>query len=105
MSTTALLVLAGLVALGAKVGGFAAGARLAQYPRLRELGPAFLAASTAAIGAPALLSATTAPDMVPGAAVGAATVGVVLAARGRPLLVTLPVTIGLYGLASVMITP
>lgn len=103
MSTTALLILAGVVALSAKIAGFAAGARLAHHPRVRELGPAFLAASTAAIGAPALLSATTAPGMVPGAAVGAATVGVILAARGRPLLITLPVTIGLYGLASVVV--
>ena len=46
---------------------------------------------------------TTALLILAGAAVGAATVGVVLAARGRPLLVTLPVTIGLYGLASVVV--
>lgn len=100
MSVTALLLLAGLVALGAKVVGFAAGARLAKHPSVRELGPTFLAASTAAIGAPALLSATSSPGTAPGAAIGAASVGVVLAARGRPLLVTLPITIGLYLVAS-----
>jgi hypothetical protein len=103
MSVTTLLLLAGVVALGAKVLGFAAGSRLAQYPSVRQLGPAFLAASTAAIGAPALLSASTAPGMVSGAAVGAATVGVVLAARGRPLLVTLPAAVATYALASLVV--
>lgn len=103
MSTTSLLVLAGVVALGAKIAGFAAGARLARYQRIRELGPAFLAASTAAIGAPALLSATTAPGVVPGPAVGGATVGVVLAARGRPLIVTLPAAVVTYTLASLVV--
>jgi hypothetical protein len=90
MSPLVLLALAGGVSVAAKLGVLTVASRLEPTPAIQRLGRHVLAATTAAIGLPALAEVSTNPAVGSIPALLGAAVGVGLAATGRPFLVSLP---------------
>jgi hypothetical protein len=102
MRALVLLSLAGAVALGAKLTVLIAASRIQPTPAVQRLGRHVLAATTAAIGAPALLEVARDPAVGALPALMGATVGVTLAARGRPLLISLSAAVATCAVAGLV---
>ena len=90
MTPLALLALAGIVSVGAKLMVLTAASRLEPTPAIQRIGRHVLAATTAAIGLPALAEVARNPAVGPFPTLVGAAVGVGLAATGRSFLVSLP---------------
>src|SRR5690606_31567850 len=85
----ALLAVAGAVTLGAKYAALTMATGITPGPAVDRLGRHVLAATTASIGTPVLVELAARPQLGAVPVFGAAAVGVALAARGRPMLVSL----------------
>ena len=93
MSAISLLALAGVTALAAKLAVLTVASRMTPTPVTQRVGRHVLAATTAAVGAPALVSVASNPDVGAAPAVTGAAVGVAIAARGGALLLSLPAAV------------
>jgi hypothetical protein len=103
VSAVLLIALAGAVSVGAKLGALAAASRLAASARVQRLGRHLVGATTAAIGVPALVEVCRAPTTDPAAALAGTGIGLVLAVRGRSLLLVLAAAVLIYSLTGVVI--
>ncbi len=89
MNVVVLLAVAGAVTLGAKYAALTMATGITPGPAVDRLGRHVLAATTASIGTPVLVELAARPQLGAVPVFGAAAVGVALAARGRPMLVSL----------------
>ena len=96
MNIWMLLALAGVVSIGAKYAALTIAARTGSDNTMQRLGHNLVAATSAAIGAPAVAAVCSLPSVMPGAALASTALSVLLAARGRPLPVVLAAALATY---------